>query len=157
MKVYISGYAKQGTKSICYYDFTETKDTKHELLWSSSDGAASYLAVYDDLMFSITESQEYAKVSMFEREKDGYKLLDVIEVSGKGLCHLIYLPMSSVVIGSCYGDGTLFSIAVNEKGFGKVNRPRFYYNLLYILIILYIFNTSLKNWMFGNCSIKCRS
>jgi len=71
-------------------------------------------------LFVITENNDTAKVYMFKQIEDEYKLIDSTEVVGEILCHITYLPKNKVLIGSCYGDGRVFSVGVDDNGFTEV-------------------------------------
>lgn len=118
MEVLISGYGSKNT--IARYALSENSHKMNELIEGYSIENPSYLCIYKDLLFTITETDNAATVYMFKLKEDEYILADSAEVMGEILCHITYLPKSKLLIGSCYGDGRVFSIGVADDGFTDV-------------------------------------
>lgn len=118
MEVLISGYGSENT--IGQYALSEKAYKMNKLIGNYSLENPSYLCIYKDLLFTITETDGTTNVFMFMLKDDKYKLIDSAEVLGSTLCHITYLPKNKVLVGSCYGDGRIFSIGVNDNGFTEV-------------------------------------
>lgn len=56
---------------------------------------------------------------MFRAHEGSYIMLDSMDIDGSGLCHITYLANHHALIGSCYGDGFLFSVRIEGDKFGK--------------------------------------
>ena len=117
MKLVISGYGANPANTIALYSF---KDSNLEMQWQTSVENPSYLCEEDGYLFTVTEAQNYACVYLFQRTTSGYQLLDQKTIEGGDLCHITYSKKNKALFGACYGTGTLFSIRVEEGGFGDI-------------------------------------
>lgn len=121
MKLFVSGYGGGNADSIAFFEMgSEAREAK--ALWADRIKSPSYLTYHGDLLFGITEMGKGSKVYMFKNQGDGpgYKLVDSRHLEGDGLCHLDYLPRTGALVGSCYGSGHVFSIKVEDDGFGDL-------------------------------------
>jgi len=118
MKLFISGYGENTTPSIGLYNVTNNNST--ECIWNSNLPGASYLSIYDEFLFGISELEQTSEVHMLKKSPDGYSHVDTREIEGGSLCHIAYLPINKILVGACYESGHVFSIEVREDGFGEV-------------------------------------
>jgi len=118
MEVFISGYGSKNT--IGRYKVSGNSNSLEGLLESYSIANPSYLGFHNNLLFAISEIKNAANVYMFKLEESEYKLIDSYAAEGDILCHIAYLPKNKVLVGSCYGDGRVFSVGVDEGGFTEI-------------------------------------
>lgn len=118
MQLFISGYGGNTEPSIGLYEVENNNSA--ECIWNSNLPLASYLSIYGDLLFGISEFEEKSAVHMLRKSTYGYEHVDTKEIEGGLLCHIAYLPINKILVGACYESGHIFSIEVCETGFGKV-------------------------------------
>lgn len=88
--------------------------------WGIEIPSPSYLCQSEDLVFAAAEHSDYCILYSFIKENEGLKLMDQKKVPIKGVCHLDYLKKSKILIASSYAEGIVFTIGVDQSGFGQV-------------------------------------
>ena len=117
MSYLISGYGSKDQPNITLYDSSESP------LWSSSVPNPSFLCQTGNLLFSAGEFEDHCTITSFLRETDGsfWKEIDTIQLKGTCLCHLSAHSEEHFLAGSCWGDGTFFTVSYGEDGkFGNI-------------------------------------
>jgi len=117
MELFISGYGGNSKPSIGLYNVSNNST---ECIWNSNLPKASYLSVYDNLLLGISELEKTSAIHMLKKAPNGYSRVDTRQIEGGLLCHITYLPINKILVGACYENGHIFSIEVNENGFGKM-------------------------------------
>lgn len=117
MSYLISGYGSKDQPNITLYNTPETP------LWSSSIPNPSFLCQKDNLLFAVGEFDDHCTITSFLRDADGSfgKEIDTIQLKGTCLCHLSAHSEEHFLAGSCWGDGTFFTISYGDDGkFGDI-------------------------------------
>lgn len=118
MQLFISGYGENTKPSIGLYNVANKNSV--ECIWNSNLPLSSYLSIYDDFLFGISELEGTSAVHMLRKTANGYSHVDTKEIEGGLLCHIAYLPINKILVGACYESGHILSIEVCETGFGKI-------------------------------------
>lgn len=116
MKLFISGYDTDKCAGI--YD-TSTKS------FTAKAGGFSNLSFCtpgsSGTVIGVVEKEPASKLLLLD--KVSLEVLDSCCIEGGALCHVAYLPEKNLAVGSCYGDGKIFSIELKgRKFFGE---PRY--------------------------------
>ena len=117
MSYLISGYGSKDQPNITLYNTLETPP------WSSSIPNPSFLCQKDNLLFAVGEFEDHCTITSFLRDADGSfgKEIDTIQLKGTCLCHLSAHSEEHFLAGSCWGDGTFFTISYGDDGkFGDI-------------------------------------
>ena len=115
LKLYISGY---GVPSIGVLTIDNEKVLDNRIIGNVEN--SSYLSVYGEYLFAISELETNSYVHMFKVNSEEYSHVDTKLIKGGSLCHITYLPKNGVLVGACYGSGEIFTIRVGENGFGDL-------------------------------------
>ena len=115
MKLYVSGYGSGTTPSIGIFKI-ESGNILEDRFISQVENS-SYLSVFGEYMFGISELEGNSFIHMFKKNLGEYSLIDTKLIKGGSLCHITYLPENGVLVGACYESGEIFSVRVGETGF----------------------------------------
>ena len=115
MKFVISSYNRNGN-SICLFEF---KDNELKKL-SCSDVAAPSFIVRDKQYLYTFEKMDKMRLLSYQIVKDKLVLNDTFIIPGTGITHLAYSKKNKMLLGCSYGDGTFFSVGVENGMFTKV-------------------------------------
>lgn len=66
-------------------------------------------------IIGVVEEEPASKICLLD--KVTLEVLDIREINGGALCHVAYLAQSGLAVGSCYGDGKIFSLGVKGGRF----------------------------------------
>jgi len=110
--IVISGYGENELTLGLYHD--------NEFVWHSEIQSPSYCAVFDQYLFAVSELDNGCVLHFYWKTADKYVLKDQKKLTFAGVCHLTFLPMEQVLIGSSYSDGILFTIEVEPNKFGRI-------------------------------------
>jgi len=120
MKYWISGTGGQnlGTPlpSVCLYDNGAAKP----VLWEDFVARPTWMDTFGDKLVAVGELDNAGCVYLYKREGDACTLLETRPIDGTGFCHLSVFPKHGVVAGACYGSGHVFTLGINEDGFGEM-------------------------------------
>jgi len=119
MPYLISGYGPDDHSNITLYDSQDVP------LWSSSIPNPSFLCQAGNLLFAVGEFEDYCTVTSFLQDSSSshpsWKKIDTIRLKGTCLCHLHAMEKEHFLAGSCWGDGTFFTLSYDETGhFGDI-------------------------------------
>lgn len=115
LKLYISGY---GVPSIDIFTIDNGKISDNQIIGNVEN--SSYLSVYGKYIFAISELETSSYIHMFKKNLEDYFHVDTKLIKGGALCHINYLPRNGVLVGACYESGEIFTIRVDENGFGDM-------------------------------------
>lgn len=118
MELYVSGYGECDEPSIGIFKIDNNNNLESK--WINNIKNSSYLSVYGEFIFGISELEETSYIHMFKKNLEGYYHVDTMTINGGALCHIKYLPKNGVLTGACYESGEIFTIKVTENGFGKI-------------------------------------
>lgn len=118
MKLYVSGYGGGAIPSIGIFNIDN--DQVPEKYWVDYVESSSYLSIYGDYIFGISELEGNSYVHMFKKSQEGYSHIDKKIIKGAGLCHITYLPKNRVLAGACYESGEIFTVRTGENSFGDI-------------------------------------
>jgi 6-phosphogluconolactonase len=121
MDFIISGYGTEKKPTLVLYHYK--KDKPVEIKWQDTIESPSFVCQGDGYLFTITEADDYAKVYVYAKDNNGYRLSDQRDIDGGALCHITYSSKNKALFGACYGTGTIFSVRVSE---GKFGEPLYY-------------------------------
>lgn len=119
MSYLISGYGPEGQSNITFYSSGKSP------LWTSQIPNPSFLCQDGQILFAAGEFEDHCTITSFLREEENghpvWKETDTIRLNGTCLCHLSTHPEDHFLAGSCWGDGTFFTISYHKDGsFGKI-------------------------------------
>lgn len=119
MPYLISGYGCAGHSNITLYDSQDIP------LWSSSIPNPSFLCQAGNLLFAVGEFEDHCTVTSFLQDSSSsypsWNQMDSIRLKGTCLCHLYAQEEEHFLVGSCWGDGTFFTLSYDETGhFGDI-------------------------------------
>ena len=115
MKLYVSGYGSGAIPSIGIFKIENEKILENRLIRDVEN--SSYLSVFGEYVFGISELEGNSYIHMFKKNLEEYSLIDTKLIKGGSLCYISYLPKNGVLVGACYESGEIFSIRVGETGF----------------------------------------
>ncbi|MGV8983785.1 lactonase family protein [Clostridium sp.] len=118
MKLYVSGYGTGAIPSIGIFKIENENILENR--WISDVENSSYLSVFGEYIFGISELEGNSFIHMFKKNLEGYSLIDTKLIKGGLLCYITYLPKNGVLVGACYESGEVFSIRVSGNGFGEI-------------------------------------
>lgn len=118
LKLYVSGYGSGDVPSIGIFKIENGHVLENQ--WIRNIENSSYLSVYGEYIFGISEFEESSYIHMFKKNLEEYSLIDTKLIKGGLLCHITYLPRNGVLVGACYESGEVFTIRVGENGFGEI-------------------------------------
>jgi len=118
LKLYISGYGSGTVPSIGIFEL----ENGHILdnIWIKDVENSSYLSIFKECIFGISELAGNSYIHMFKKNLEEYSLIDTKLIEGGLLCYIKYLPGNRVLVGACYESGEIFTIRVDENGFGEM-------------------------------------
>ncbi len=118
LKLYVSGYGLGNVPSIGIFKIDNGNILESK--WIKDIENSSYLCVYREYIFGISEFEENSYIHMFKKNLEEYDHIDTKIIKAGLLCHITYLPGNGVLAGACYGSGDIFTIRVDENGFGDI-------------------------------------
>jgi 6-phosphogluconolactonase len=118
LKIYVSGYGGGEVPSIGVFKIDNGCVSENR--WESYVGNSSYLSIYGEYIFGISELHGNSCIHMFIKDSEGYSHIDTKIIKGGLLCHITYLPNNRVLAGACYESGEVFTVRVGENGFGEI-------------------------------------
>jgi 6-phosphogluconolactonase len=118
LKIYVSGYGGGAVPSIGVFKIDDGGVSKNR--WESYVDNSSYLSVYGEYIFGISELEGNSYIHMFKKNSEDYSHMDTKIIKGGLLCHIVYLPKNGVLTGACYESGEIFTVKINENGFGEI-------------------------------------
>lgn len=130
MKCIVSSYGFALETSIASFGERPTP------MWTDSIESPSFVAANGEWLFAITENRDYAGLYAYRQETVGtYRMTDRRSFDGSKLCHIAYSPKNRLVLGACYGSGTIVYAgfdpqngtfaqvhSIAQTGEGKVSR-----------------------------------
>lgn len=118
MNYWISGYGPANHATMALY-----KNNQAVPLWTADIPNPSYLCQAGRHLFAVGEFDDHCTVTSFLKTDGGdchnYCLQDTIRLEGTCLCHLSSSPSQHFLAGSCWGDGTFFTLSYTEDGHFK--------------------------------------
>lgn len=117
MKFALSGYGDRFQKTLALYSFNQNCLHKE---WETAVQNPSFVCFGDGYLFTITETEDWAKVYCYGLVDGCYHLLNERELPGGSLCHITYSSKNKTLYGACYESGTIFAIQVKEGVFGEI-------------------------------------
>ncbi len=113
MNFLISGYGDGTSPTLkLYHD--------DHIVWKDSILNPSYLCQTDTLLFAAGEFEEQSSITSYRKTKIGYRKISVLNLEGKQLCHLSLDERQQLIAGSCWGNGTFYTVFYHSDGtFGK--------------------------------------
>jgi 6-phosphogluconolactonase len=118
MKLFVSGYNGGAIPSIGIFNIDNVYKIEND--WAGYVENSSYLSVYGDYIFGISELEGISYVHMFKKNQEGYSHVDKKMIKGGYLCYISYLPKNRVLTGACYESGEIFTIRIGENSFGEI-------------------------------------
>jgi 6-phosphogluconolactonase len=118
VKLYISGYGGGAIPSIGIFNID--KGVVSGSSWENYVDNSSYLSIYEEYIFGISELEGNSYVHMFKKNSEGYSRIDTKIIKGGLLCHITYLPKNGVLAGTCYESGEIFTLRIGENGFEEM-------------------------------------
>lgn len=118
LKLYVSGYGGGDIPSIGIFKIDNGNISESNMI--SNVENSSYLSVYGEYIFGISELEGNSYIHMFKRDLVRYSHINTKIINGGLLCHITYLPKNEILVGSCYESGEIFTIRIKENGFGEI-------------------------------------
>ncbi|MDF2540473.1 MAG: 3-carboxymuconate cyclase-like protein [Herbinix sp.] len=118
MELIVSGYGLEPQKTIALYQYEG--GTSYNKLWDASIENASFVCAGDEILYTITEADDYAWVYSYQREANEWHRIDQRRIEGGALCHITYSSKHKTLFGACYSTGTVFAIEVLNGKFGEI-------------------------------------
>ncbi|MBU3144862.1 beta-propeller fold lactonase family protein [Clostridium sp. CF012] len=118
MKLYVSGYGSGDIPSIGIFKIENGHILENS--WIRDVENSSYLSVFGEYIFGISELEGNSYIHMFKKNLEEYSLIDTKLIKGGLLCYITYLPKNRVLVGACYESGEIFSIRIGESGFREM-------------------------------------
>lgn len=118
-QLFIGTYTDYSHSRGIYSISFDTAQQSFALLGSSYAGInPSFLALYDDCIYTANEVTETGLVAAFAIEKDGVSLrpLGVAKSPGSSTCHIAIKHKGPYLYGSNYGSGNVFGIKLAKDG-----------------------------------------
>lgn len=113
MNFLISGYGDRTSPTLKLYH-------NDRIVWRDSILNPSYLCQTDTLLFAVGEFEEHSSITSYKKTKIGYRKISVLNLEGKQLCHLSLDERQQLIAGSCWGNGTFYTVFYHSDGtFGK--------------------------------------
>jgi len=120
MHLLISGYGSKDQAS-GRNDTAGIFDTCNEkFIFKSGISGISFMCSSDKYFFGAGEHGGSGLVYMFSKDGSDSLLLDTLEITGGGLCHIAYSCKHNILTGACYENGDVFSVAINDDKFGEI-------------------------------------
>ncbi|HIZ55044.1 MAG TPA: lactonase family protein [Firmicutes bacterium] len=117
-RVLVSGYGTVREQSLSLYEFCSGKPVKK--CWNVEANQPSFLAVDQDVCFSVEETEGSAALVSGRFSEKGYTPMDRIEIEGGLLCHITYSTKHHVLYGACYETGHVIAVQVENGFFRKI-------------------------------------
>jgi 6-phosphogluconolactonase len=118
LKLYVSGYGSGTIPSIGIFQIENGHIVENS--WIKDVENSSYLSVFGEYIFGISELEGNSYIHMFKKSLEEYSLIDTKLIKGGLLCYITYLPKNGVLVGACYESGEIFTIRIGENGFGEM-------------------------------------
>lgn len=112
----ISGYSSNNSTSIAKFKLLESAQP----VWADTIHSPSFLAVYEDICFAISEKEKGGEVFCYKKAGEGYIQTDSIYIQGGLLCHICYSPKNNTLYGASYASGRVIAIAVDNYKFVEI-------------------------------------
>lgn len=109
MDFFISGYGDGTSSTLKLYH-------NDQVIWKDSIPNPSFLCQTDTLLFAAGEFGSHSSITSYRKAKVGYRKISILNIDGKQLCHLSLHKKHRMIVGSCWGSGTFFTVFYHLDG-----------------------------------------
>lgn len=118
----ISGYSISGKTSIEKWERT-SNEQDYSLVWTTDIDSPSFVDYTEDCLIALSAGKKQGRLHYLEKEGQGYKKKDELELEVMGLCHVFFMEKEGLVLASSYHEGVLVVAKINQGKFEK--NPRY--------------------------------
>lgn len=109
MDFFISGYGDGTSSTLKLYH-------NDQVIWKDSIPNPSFLCQTDTLLFAAGEFDSHSSITSYRKTNMGYRKISILHIEGKQLCHLSLHKKQRLIVGSCWGSGTFFTVFYHSDG-----------------------------------------